>query len=148
MCADELKILEFINSSDNNLLLENEDGEKYKAELKNVLPVVNVHVVQKNGGYIVAIKNLTYLPNMMNMDSPTNFNMYLDNMFALGLLLKPAMVSAHDKNIYKHIKKDPIIKEVESQISEGQKVDYAEARIEITELGKQLLSIASKNYDK
>ena len=145
LCADELKILEFINSSANALLLEDQEGGKYKAEFKGVLPVVNVHVVQRGGGYIVAVKNLTYLPQMIEMDSSTNFNMYLDNMSALGLVLKPAMISAHDKNIYKYIKKHPIISKVESQLGEGQSIDYSEARFELTELGRQLLSIASKN---
>ncbi len=71
--------------------------------------------------------------------------MYFDNMIALGLLLKPAMIKAQDANIYKLIKKNPLIKEVESKLGEGQTIDYSEARMEITELGKQLLNIASKN---
>ncbi len=150
LCADELKILEFINSSNNSPFIENEKCKKYKLESKGSLPVVNVYITQKDGGYIIVVKNLTYLLQMVRIDFPTNFNIYLDNMFALGLLLKPAFVSAHDKNIYKHIKKDSIsiIKQVESRLLEGQSIGYEEGKIEITDLGKQLLSVASKNYEK
>lgn len=145
LCADEIKILEFINSQNNTILLENDTGEKYNILLFGVLPVINVHINQKEGGYVVAIKNLTYLTEKITLNSPDNLNMYFDNMFALGLLLKPAMIKAHDTNIYKLIKTNPLIKDVESKLIEGQTIDYSEARIETTELGRQLLNIASKN---
>lgn len=143
LCADELKILEFINSHENIVTLEKSDNTTYYSRLTGVLPVLNVHINQKDGGYVVAIKNLSYLLNKVKLDSPQNYNMYLDNMFALGLLLKPAMISMNDKNIYVFLKKDPSIVEVEKQLSEGQSIDYSEGRIETTDLGKQLLQIGS-----
>lgn len=145
LCADELKILEFINSKENFMILSKDDVEKYRTDLFGVLPVINVHINQKEGGYVVVIKNLSHLPEKVRLNFPGNINMYLDNMFALGLLLKPAMIKAYDKNIYNTLKQNPIIKEVEKILTEGQSIDYAEARVETTELGKQLLSIASKN---
>ncbi|MBU0647473.1 DUF4393 domain-containing protein [Patescibacteria group bacterium] len=145
LCADEIRILEFINSQNNTLLLEKETGEKYNISLFGVLPVINVHINQKEGGYVVAIKNLNCLTEKITLNNPNNLNMYFDNMIALGLLLKPAMIKAHDTNIYKLIKKNPLIKEVELKLIEGQTIDYSEARIETTELGRQLLNIASKN---
>lgn len=148
LCADELKILEFINSKGNYMILLNDKGEKYRTDLFGVLPVINVHVTQKEGGYVVAIKNLSHLPENVQLNSPENINMYFDNMFALGLLLKPAMVKAHDNNIYNTLKQNMIIKEVEKMLIEGQGIDYNEARIETTELGKQLLLVASKNNKK
>jgi len=36
LCADELRILEFINSSENKLLISKEDGEKYLAHFMGV----------------------------------------------------------------------------------------------------------------
>ncbi len=143
LCADELKILEFINSYENIITLEKPDNTTYNSRLIGILPVLNVHINQKDGGYVVAIKNLSYLLNKVNLDSPRNYNMYLDNMFALGLLLKPAMISMNDKNIYALLKKDPAIADVEKGLREGQSVDYSEGRIETTDLGKQLLQIAS-----
>ncbi len=145
LCADEIKILEFINSNSNTLILEKETGEKYQTSFWGVLPVINVHVNQKEGGYVVVVKNLTYLSEKIKLNNPDNLNMYFDNMFALGLLLKPAMIKAHDNNIYVLLKKSSLIKQIESQLVEGQTIDYSEARIETTELGKQLLSIASSN---
>ena len=145
LCADELKILEFLNSNDNNLVIPKEDGKQYLTHFPGVLPVINVHINQKTGGYTVAIKNLSYLSEKVTLNSPENINMYLDNMFALGLLLKPAMVRAHDESIYNLLKKSPLIKEIEAQLVEGQTIGYAEARIETTELGTQLLRVASKH---
>lgn len=145
LCADEIKILEFINSQNNTLLLENETSEKYNHSLFGVLPVINVHINRKEGGYVVVIKNLNYLTEKITLNNTNNLNMYFDNMIALGLLLKPAMIKSHDINIYKFLKKSPLIKEIESQLTEGQTIDYSEARIETTELGRQLLNIASKN---
>jgi len=148
LCADELKILEFINSDENKLEILGEDGRRYLTQFPGVLPVINVHINQKEGGYTVAIKNLSYLIEQVELNSPDNFNMYLDNMFALGILLKPAMVKVHDDNIYKLLKESPIIKQLEVALADGQSVSYAESSIETTELGKQLLSVASKNYEK
>ncbi|MDD3723140.1 MAG: Abi-alpha family protein [Lutibacter sp.] len=145
LCADEIKILEFINSHHNTLILEKETGEEYQTSFFGVLPVMNVHINQKDGGYVVAIKNLTYLLEKIKLNNADNLNMYFDNMFALGLLLKPAMIRANDNNIYLFLKKNIQIKQLEAQIVEGQKLDFSEARIETTELGKQLLSIASYN---
>lgn len=145
LCADELKMLEFINSDQNAMLLTNEDGSEYISGSKGVLPVLNVHVNQSSGGYIVGIKNLSYLLVRISLDSPQNYNMYLDNMFALGLLLKPAMVRASDNNIYKLLKTDKSIKELELTLPEGQVVGYSEGRIETTDLGRQLLSVGSKH---
>src|SRR3989344_1290827 len=84
LCADELKILEFINSKENKLMLSKSDGEKYRIDLFGVLPVINVQINQKEGGYVVAVKNLSHLPEKVKLNSPENINMYLDNMFALG----------------------------------------------------------------
>lgn len=145
LCADEIKILEFINSQNNIMFLEKENGEQYNISLFGVLPVINVHINRKEGGYFVAIKNLNYLNEKITLNNYDNLNMYFDNMIALGLLLKPAMIKSYDINIYKLIKKNPLIKKLELNLSEGQTVDYSEARIETTELGKQLLNIASKN---
>jgi len=147
LCADELKILEFINSNQNIVTVTNPEGATYSINCKGVLPVMNVHIVQKDGGYIVAIKNLNYMLGRLGLDSPENYNMYLDNMFALGLLLKPAMVRAKDDNIYTFLKEDLTIKTVESQLSEGQSIEYGESRIETTDLGKQLLSVGSKDVN-
>ncbi len=147
LCADELKILEFINSSKNFITVQKEDGTAYNVILTGFLPVLNVHINYKEGGYIVAIKNLSYLLTKIKLDFPENFNMYLDNMFALGLLLKPAMIKANDDNIYISLKKDPLIENVQVQLSEGQSVGYSEARVETTELGKQLLKIGSSRIE-
>ncbi len=144
LCADELKIIEYINSSENKMTLTSDEGSPYETSLKGVLPVVNVHVNQKGGGYVVAIKNLTHLSKGLSLDFPENWNMYMDNMLALGLLLKPAMIQAHDQNIYKLIVQNPEIDNIKTKLVEGQYIDYSKARIEITDLGKQLLEIASK----
>lgn len=146
LCADELKILEFINSADNKVLLTNDTGNQWKS-FTGILPVINVHINQKGGGYSLVVRNLSYITDKIKLNCPNNFNMYLDNMFALGLLLKPAMVRVHDNDIYNFLKQNLIIKEVEKLLTEGQSIGYDEARIETTELGRQLLQIASR-HDK
>ncbi len=145
LCADEIKVLEYINSKENTLTLEDGEGKNYNTEMLGVLPVVNVHINRKEGGYMVALKNLSYLTERITLNNQDNLNMYFDNMFSLGLLLKPSGIKAQDGNIYKLLKQNPLIKEVESKLVEGQIIDYSEARIETTELGRRLLSIASKN---
>lgn len=144
LCADELKIMEFLNSTENYLVISSDDGEQYTTHFPGLLPVIDVHINQQSGGYIVVIKNLSYLSEKVELNFPENINMYLDNMFALGLLLKPAMVKAHDNNIYSLLKKSPLIQGIESQLIDGQTIGYSEAKIETTELGKQLLRVASK----
>lgn len=145
LCADELKILEFINSDSNTVLLTKDDGSAYRANFNGALPVLNVHITYKEGGYLVGIKNVNYMLGNISLNVPGNYNMYLDNMFALGLLLKPAMIRVNDSNVYKLLKQDPSIKVLEARLSDGQSIDYGEARIETTDLGKQLLRVGSKN---
>jgi|GEM_PF-7132633 len=145
LCADEIKILEFINSDQNLVFVTNEGAEEYGINCNGFLPVVNIHINQKEGGYILAIRNLSYLQGKVHLQFPENYNMYFDNMFALGLLLKPAMVRAQDKNIYKLLKEDPSIKNLETQLKEGQSIGYSEGRIETTDLGKNLLRMGSNH---
>jgi len=147
LCADELKILEFLNSSENNLLLTQDNDTKILKSFLGILPVIDVNINQKSGGYIIGIKNLSYLSEKIKFNSPENINMYLDNMIALGLLLKPAMIRVHGEDVYNFLKKSILIKKLEEQLTEGQTIGYSEARIETTELGTQLLQVASK-YEK
>lgn len=144
LCADELKILEFINSNKNIITLTNEDGVAYRTNCNGVLPVLNVHIVDQGGGYHVGIKNLSYLLDQLKLEVSSNYNLYLDKMTALGLIIKPAMISFHDNNIYKLLKQNPSINKLEQKISAEQKIDYSEGRIETTDLGKGLLSVGSK----
>lgn len=144
LCADELKILEFLNSSENNLLLTQDNDTQILKSFLGTLPVIDVNINQKSGGYIIGIKNLSYLSDKVKFNSPENINMYLDNMIALGLLLKPAMIRVHGEDVYNFLKKSILIKKLEEQLTEGQTIGYSEARIETTELGTQLLQVASK----
>lgn len=145
LSADELKMLEYINSSANALMLANADGTKYSLSIQGSLPVINVHVKRNAGGYFVANKNLSYILNAVKLDSPNNYNLYIDNMIALGLLIKPFGISANDKNVYKFIKELKVeeINKIQSTLDAEHAIDFAEARIETTDLGHQLIRVGS-----
>jgi hypothetical protein len=148
LSADELKMLEFINSPANTLMLKKEDDTTYHLRLSGSLPVLNVHVKENSGGYYVAIKNLSYLLNEVKLDFPENYNLYIDNMIALGLMIKPAMIRTNDNNVYKFIKdlQSQQINKVQSELDPENSIDFSEARIEITDLGRQLILVGARKY--
>lgn len=145
LSADELMMLEYINSPANSLMLQNTDGVGYLLGLAGSLPVINVHVKRNAGGYYVAIKNLSYIQNSIELGSPDNYNLYIDNMIALGLMIKPFGTSTNDKNVYKFIKelKAEEISSISSGLDAEHSVDFSEARIELTDLGRQLIRVGS-----
>lgn len=146
LSADEIRLLEYILSPANRLLLINNERACYTVGLAGSLPVINVHIKRKSGGYIVAIKNLSYVLNQVDLDNPSNFNLYIDNMIALGLMIKPFGTSTNDKNVYKYIKeiRADEIEKIEPTLDSEHHIDFAEARIEVTDLGRQLVQVGSK----
>lgn len=148
LCADELLILEFINSKENHLILTKDSGEQYRTDLDGALPVIDIHINHREGGYTVLLKNLSHLREKAKLDTPENIGMYFDNMFALGLLSRPALIKAYDVNIYKLLKNVPVVKEIEKMLLDGQSMDFSEAKIETTELGRKLLRVASRRMNE
>jgi len=146
LTPDELKLLEYINSPVNSLMLVNDEGVSYSLDLGGSLPVINVHTKRNTGGYFVSIKNLSYATNKIELNSINNYNLYIDNMIALGLMIRPYGTTTNDKNVYKFIKelKAQEIDEVKSSLDSEHSIEFAEARIEVTDLGRQLIKVGSK----
>ncbi|MDD3663135.1 MAG: Abi-alpha family protein, partial [Candidatus Pacebacteria bacterium] len=143
MCADEIKMLEFINSNNNSILLNGKNGENNLITFNGDLPVVDVKIKLPNSGYILIQKNLSYLEERKVIKHFSNYNMYLDNMFALGLLAKPAFVSLQDESVYEFIKRSSAVEKIKKSLRDGQVIDFQKGKIETTELGKRLLDVAS-----
>ena len=145
LSADELKMIEYINSPTNSLTLKKDDDTTYLLGLEGTLPVINVHIQRNTGGYYVAIKNLSYILNVIKLDSPSNYNLYIDNMVALGIMIKPFGTSSNDKNVYKFIKglQAEEINKIQSSLDTEHTIDFSEARIELTDLGHQLIRVGS-----
>jgi len=155
--ADELMILEYINSEENKIdisSLTQEDRDKYKLNegpdflsIKGVLPVVDVRLPIKKdagySGYTLLIKNFNVIDEKIKLNNYENINSYLDNLISLGLLHKPFGESLAIKPIYNHLKNHKKVSLFEPV--NGEKLDFNESRIDVTDLCKNLLNLCQKN---
>jgi len=144
LCADELKILEFINSDDNIFIYKNKEGEEEKMSFKGVLPVIDVRVKQKNGGHIETLQNLSYLEDHVQLTCIINYNLYIDNLISLGLIKKPSLVKVLNDFHYSYLKENNSIQKLKNNLQEGQSLEFVEGRLALTSLGESLLSISLK----
>lgn len=157
LTADEIKILEHINSLRNIVSIPNLTEEEYKkynlpVETKNVLltggfPVIGVNIhSEKEIGYHSLIKNFNYLSEKINFDTPENIESYIDNMISLGLLEKKYSYQYAIDKVYYHLENHPQIIKMKKEVKEGQRIELARGRIDLTSLGEKLLTLCcSKN---
>lgn len=158
LSADEIKILEYINSPINHVVLPElteDDATKYgltlDTKIVNItgsLPVIDVkREISGQTGYFIIKKNFNYLQEKINLDAPDNIDFYIDNMISLGLVeKKPNFMFANDKIYHcleNHEKISTMKKEFES--IPNFKISFLEGRIDITDLGNKLLSLCSHN---
>ena len=157
LTADEIKILEYINSPSNRV----EIPEPTEAEIAQhglekgtrivviagSLPVMEIQrTVEGQTGYKVIEKNYNCLSEVVELSTSTNLDAYIDNMISLGLIeRKPNFVFAIDK-IYYHLENSPRAIATKKLIETDQKIktNFQHGRIDITDLGKKLLSLCSR----
>lgn len=137
LCSDELKILETIVRG---VQVVPGDGDIYLNHfVAGQLPVINIQYTASPGaGYAILQRNISYFRTLDVLTDPDNYDLYLSNLLALGLLLKPAGVKSMNENNYIMIKNLPSVKHIIKDIS-SEKIYFDEGVIEVTELGSRLL---------
>lgn len=154
LTADEIKILEFINSRDNFVIVEDftEDelttynlpkGTK-KLTLIGSLPIVdvNLHITGKTG-YVTVVRNFNYLKEKIVLDYPNNLKSYLDNMISLGLLEREFSKTFAITKIYNCLEKHIEVEKMKKGLKPNQRIELERGRLDITNLGKKLLILCS-----
>jgi len=152
--ADELKILEYINSEKNIIDISDWTEEEKKIyhisndikflTLRGTIPVIDVSINLKVG-YKALIKNFNYLSEKISLDSDVNISSYIDNLISLGLCTRPPENLAM-KPIYKQLKNHPKISSIPLQADQKIKID--EKKIDLTDLCKSLLLLCQKNENE
>ena len=162
--ADEIKILEYINSYENKVDISSiSDNERKKIAvkdnylmLKGSLPVLDIKLKSKNEyGYLgmqTITKNFNIIDEKIKLNNPQSISIYLDNLFSLGLIEKPYGISFSISAIYDHLKEHPEIEKLYEQLqfTPEKEVKLEKGRINITDLCKNLLDICqdkdNRNY--
>jgi len=155
--ADEIKILEFINSPKNFItidatILTEEERTKFNLPNSHVdilctdgIPIIDVKIENTNKiGYELVLNNFNLLPDCVLLEFPESINSYLDNLISLGLLHIPNNKKFALNLIYKNLKEHKNVKEIESKLINGDTISFAESRIDLTSLSLSLLSICKK----
>lgn len=154
LTADEIKILEYINSPENKLIapeLTDEEAVRFGLErgitellLGSSLPVIDVNLrTEGQDGYKTLLKNFNCLEERVALDTPSNLRSYLDNMISLGLLERQFSLAFAVDKVYDHLENHHTIAIIQKKVNEKQKLIFDRARIDTTELGAKLLSLCS-----
>lgn len=156
LSADEIKILEYMNSPINQVPLPElteDDVTKYgltlDTKIVNItgsLPIIDLkREISGQTGYLIVKKNFNYLEEKIKLDATNNIDFYIDNMISLGLIKKePNFMFANDKIYHcleNHVKIINIKKEFE--LIPNFKINFVKGRIDMTDLGNKLLSLCS-----
>jgi len=157
LTADEIKILEYINSPLNQIKvpeLTEEEAKNYgiskniqTLDISGSLPVIDIHQKTKEQtGYRVLKKNFNCLREYIELSSPENIDSYIDNMISLGLLEKRHMFRFAIDKIYYHLENHPIVLAIKKKIESNPKliIEFEDGRIDITDLGRKLLALCSR----
>lgn len=159
LSADEIKIIEYINS-ENNIIpinIQNDtEAEKYNLKIGNQLvsikggiPVVDVKLKSiKTRGFDYVQKNFNILNKRIILDSPENVYSYIDNMISLGLLERIFGENYILKAIYDELKNSEYINNFKLLENDDSKIDFSDGKIGMTDLCKKLLEVCSKNNAK
>jgi hypothetical protein len=158
--ADEIKILEFINSVKNTTFVEASTIMTEEVKLLNPLlnpetlvpiplgkaiPMIDVHVeTEGTPGYQILLNNFNNLPDSISLEFPENIDSYLDNLISLGLLHIPHGKGFANESIYKSLKEHQKVKGLEKNLQIKQKINFENSRIDLTNLSLKLLSLCSK----
>jgi hypothetical protein len=150
--ADELKILEYINSEQNTADVSSaktEDKIQYNIPeniqylgLRGSLPVIDVKLMQKVG-YHMAVKNFNNLPDKISLDHGQNIAAYIDNLISLGLMIRPFAEHLIQKPIYNELRNNPVISVM--SLMPDQKIEIVEGKIDLTSLCYSLLAMCQRD---
>ncbi len=157
LSADELKILEYINSPKHTVEVPeldeveaSEHGLTKGAKLFNIsgsLPVLNIRqTIEGQSGYVVLKKNFNNLDETVILNAPENIDSYLDNMISLGLIEKKHSWRFAINKIYYHLENHSVIFKLKQghESDSRKKIDLEQGRIDMTDLGKKLLRLCAK----
>lgn len=158
--SDEIKILEFMSSTKNTVVVEaatimNEQVKLLNPSLQpealvkipmgKAIPMIDVQVeTEGTPGYQILLNNFNSLPDYVSLEFPENIDSYLDNLISLGLLHVPHGRGFANEAIYKTLKEHKKIKDIEGTLQAKQKMNFENSRIDLTNLSLKLLSICSK----
>lgn len=159
LSADELRILEYINSEENLAQIEalnTEEAKKYqvnentnKVSVTGGMPVLDINIHKKGEPeYSPVRKNFSLITESIKLVTPENIGVYIDNLISLGLIEKEGNKRYAIVKIYSFMKSHAHIKKLESTIGEGNELKFVEGRIDTTDLGLKLLSMGMKKNEK
>lgn len=154
--ADEIKILEYLNSKENeadiSTATEEErqrfgiDKEARFVKLGGELPVIDVKFsFKKEAGYRTIIKNFNNLNEKLNLTNDENIGLYLDNLISLGLLHKPPMAQLAINSIYTPLENN--FAKISTPCGENEMISFDKRKIELTDLCKALLRLCQKGNE-
>jgi hypothetical protein len=153
--ADELKILEYINSKENNANISGwTDEEKAKygigndiqfLALQGTIPIIAVKIKQKIG-YKMLIKNFNNLSEKISLDSHESIPSYIDNLISLGLVNRMFAETLAVKPIYKQLKNHKEISNI--PLEHDQEIQTDEGKIDLTDLCKSLLALCQEDKNE
>lgn len=157
LTADEIKILEYINSTSNIVEIPEltdaevtDHGLPKDTKLLSItgsFPISDIRrSIEGQTGYRVLKKNLSYFTEKIKFDSPENIDSYIDNMISLGLIEKKHNFKfAIDKIYHRHGNHPDFLKfKLEAESDPKIKITLEHGRIDITDLGNKLLALCSK----
>jgi hypothetical protein len=160
LTADEIRILEYINSPENTIItpeFTDEELEQYglPREIRGVkeihlggsLPVIDVKIVTEGKkGYSTHLENFCCLEVKLKLKASENVPSYFNNLISLGLLERKFGTSFAVEKIYDHLEKHSSIESAKSKLEETQKFEFGRGRIELTALARRLLELSSSKY--
>ena len=156
LSADEIKMLEYINSPVNQVTLPElteDDLVKYAiakgtkvVNITGSLPVIDLNrEIDGQEGYLTIKKNFNYIHEKIKLDTPENINFYIDNLISLGLFEKKYNFMFANEKIYHCLENHAEVIEIKNKVelTSGHKISFQKGRIDITNLGSKLLSLCS-----
>lgn len=155
LSADELKILEYMNSADNYAQVEKltaEEAVKYQVAENSTrvvitggFPILDVNMHKKGEpDYVTLARGFNLISRHIKLAAPENISVYIDNLASLGLVEKEDSKSYSLFKMYDFMKKDAYIKKIESEVDSKYEVKFVNGRVDITNLGLKLLNLGMK----
>ena len=155
LTADEIKIIEYIASPSNNVLVPDLTDDELKQSglpkgtmLLNItgsLPFLEIRLETKGKiGFKLIMKNFNCLEENVEFDSVDNISSYIDNMISLGLVIIREDHKFSISKIYNHLEKHEKINVLkQAAVVNNQEIKLIKGRIDLTDLGRRLLSLCT-----
>ncbi|MEM6822707.1 MAG: DUF4393 domain-containing protein [Verrucomicrobiota bacterium] len=107
-------------------------------------PLINIKAVnQENRSFRIIHRYVSLLGIDAGCDHPTLASNYIDNLSRLGIVNVSTTTKMHENKNYSRIKENKQIKSFIDSINqvEKQNVNFDEMRLEVTDLGRQFISV-------